>query len=44
MTLPPNAGDVGTIPGWELRSHTPLGQKKQNIKQKQYNNKFNKEL
>ena len=28
----------------ELRSHMPRGQKKQNIKQKQYCNKFNKEF
>ena len=26
----------------ELRSHKPQGQKKQNLKQKQYCNKFNK--
>ena len=28
----------------ELRSHMPWGQKNQNIKQKQYCNKFNKEV
>ena len=28
----------------ELRSHMPCGQKNQNIKQKQYCNKFNKDL
>ena len=29
---------------WELRSPVPCGQKNQNVKQKQYCNKFNKEL
>ena len=37
-----NAGDAGSIPGQGvLRSHMP---KNQNIKEKQYCNKFSKEL
>ena len=31
-------------PGGELRSHMPLSQKNQNLKQKQYCNKFNKDF
>ena len=41
--LPSSAGDACSVPGWELRS-MPCGQKKQNIKQKQYCNKFNEDL
>ena len=43
-TSPSTTGDVGSIPGWEPRSHMHCGQKKQNIKQKQYCNKFNKDF
>ena len=39
-TLPSNAGCVGSIR--ELKPHMLHGQKNQNIKQKQYHNKFNK--
>ena len=39
-----NAGGAGSIPVRELRSHMTHGQKKQNIKQKQYRNKFNKDF
>ena len=34
----------GLIPGQELRSHMPCGQKSQNIKQKQYCNRFNEDF
>ena len=40
-TLPSSAGVVGLIPGQGVRCHMPRGQKDQNIKQKQYCNKFN---
>ena len=43
-TLPSNAGDKSSIPGWETRSHVPWGQKKKkkkDIKQQDYCNKFN---
>ena len=43
-TSPSNVGvRVWSLVG-ELRSHMPRGQKNQNIKQKQYCNKFNKDL
>ena len=42
-TLPSNAGRVGSIPGWGAKVHMSLGQK-QNLKQKQYYNKFNKDF
>ena len=38
-TLPSNAGGVGSIPGWGAKILSV--KKKQNIKQKQYCNKFN---
>ena len=38
--LPSNAKGMGSIPGWGAQM--PRSQKKQNIKQKQYYNKFNK--
>ena len=43
-TLPSNAGGVGSIPG--LGAKIPLASwpKTQNIKQKQYCNKFNKDF
>ena len=31
-TLPSNAGDMGLIPSWELRSHMPHGQKNKTLK------------
>ena len=45
-TSPCNARGVGSIPGRELRPHTPQGQAKEqkNIKLKQYCNKFNKDF
>ena len=43
-TLASNAGVVGSIPVGELRSHMPHWPKNQNIKQKQYCNKFSKDL
>ena len=44
-TLPSNPGCASLIHGQELRCHMPPGQKKkQNRKQKQYCNKFNKDL
>ena len=42
-TSPSNAGGAGSIPGQELRSHMPRPES-QNMKQKQYCNKFNKVL
>jgi len=38
------AGVVGLIPGRELRSHMPHGQKDKKVKQKQYCKKFNKDF
>ena len=43
-TLPFNAGDAGWILCRGATSHMPHGQKKQNMKQKRYCNKFNKDL
>ena len=43
-TLLSNAGDVGLIPGWEAKIPHTLQPKTQSIKQKQYCNKFNKDL
>ena len=42
--LPANAGDTGSIPGWGAKIPHASGPKKQNIKQKQYCNKFNKDF
>ena len=33
-TSPSNAGGAGLIPDWELRSHTPCGENKNQIKHK----------
>ena len=41
-TSPSNAGDVGSIPGQGAKIPHASGPKNQNIKQKQYCNKFNK--
>ena len=43
-TSPSNAGRVDSIPGRGAKIHMPLGQKNQNIKQKQYCNKFSKDF
>ena len=42
-TLPSNAGDAGLIPGWGAEMPHASQPKNQNIKQKQYCNKFNKD-
>ena len=39
-----NAGGVGSIPGQEAKIPHALQPKSQNIKQKQYCNKFNKDF
>ena len=41
---PSNARDVGSIPGWGTKIPHTLWPKSQNIKQKQYYNKFNKDF
>ena len=41
-TWPSSAGGVGLIPGWGAKIPHASGPKDQNIKQKQYCNKFNK--
>ena len=41
-TLPSNTGGVGSIPGWGAKITHALGPKTQNMKQKQYCNKFNR--
>ena len=43
-TLPSNAGGVGLIPGQRNKLPHASWPKNQNIKQKQYCNKFNKDL
>ena len=43
-TLPSNAGGVASIPGWGAKIPHALGPKNQNIKQKQYCNKLNKDV
>ena len=43
-TLPSNAGGVGSIPGWGAKIPHASQPKNQNIKQKQYCNKFNKDF
>ena len=42
-TSPFNAGGAGLIPGWGAGVPHALGPKGQNIKQKQYCNKLNKD-
>ena len=44
QTLPSNAGGGGWIPGREAEIPHASRPKNQNIKQKQYCNKFNKDL
>ena len=41
-TLPSNAGGAGSIPGWGVKIPHASWPKNQNIKQKQYCDKFNK--
>ena len=43
-TSPSNAGGVGSIPGQGAKIPHALGPKNQNIKQKQYCNKINKDF
>ena len=43
-TSPSNAGGQGLIPGQGAKIPHALGPKNQNIKQKQYYNKFNKDF
>ena len=43
-TLPSNAGGAGLITGWGVKVLHALWPKEQNIKQKQYCNKFNKDF
>ena len=43
-TSPPNAGSAGSIPDQRAKIPHVLWPKKQNIKQKQYCKKFNKDL
>ena len=43
-TSPSNAGGAGLIPGWGAKIPHASWPKNQNIKQKQYCNKFNKDL
>ena len=43
-TLPPNAGGTGLIPSWGAKIPRASWPKNQNIKQKQYCNKFNKDF
>ena len=43
-TSPFNAGGTGSIPGQGAKIYTPQGQKNQNIKQRQYYNKFSKDF
>ena len=42
-TSPSSARCTGSIPGQEQRSHVPCDQKNQDIKQKQYCSRFNKD-
>ena len=43
-TSPSNVGGAGSIPGWGAKIPSASWPKSQNIKQKQYCNKFNKDL
>ena len=43
-TLPSSAGGMGSIPGWGTMIPHATWSKNQNIKQKQYCNKFNKDF
>ena len=41
-TSPSNAGGASSVPGWKAKIPCALWPKIQNVKQKQYCNKFNK--
>ena len=43
-TMPPNAGGAGSIPDWGAKIPHGSWPKNQNINQKQYCNKFNKDF
>ena len=43
-TPPSNAGGVGSVPGQKAKIPQASRPKNQNIKQKQYGNKFNKDF
>ena len=43
-TLPFNVGGLGLMPGWGAKIPDASWPKSQNIKQKQYCNKFNKDF
>ena len=43
-TSPSNAGDVGSVPGQGAKMLHASGPKNQNMEQKQYCNKFNKDF
>ena len=43
-TLPSNAGAAGSTPGWGAKSPHAFQRKRQNIKQKQYCIKVNKDV
>ena len=43
-TSPSNVGGAGLIPGWGAKIPHALSPKNQDIKQKQYCNKFNKDI
>ena len=43
-TLPSNIGGLGSMPGWGAKIPHASWPKNQNIKQKQYCNKFNKDF
>ena len=43
-TLPSHAGGVGSRPGWGAKIAYASQPKNQNLKQKQYCNKFNKDF
>ena len=43
-TLSSNAGGEGLIPGWRAKLSHALGPKNQNVRQKQYCKKFNKDF
>ena len=44
LRLPSNAGGTGLIPVWGAKSSHASWPKNQNIKQKQYRNKFNEDF
>ena len=44
QTLLPSAGDAGSIPGWAAKTPHASRPKYQNIKEKQYCHRFNKDF